>query len=242
LTKTDARSITTTIAYDVLNRATSRSYNDSPQTPTVTYTYDSTSVTNSKGRLTSVSSSISTTNYSAYDALGRITSANQVTDSQTYSISYGYNVAGSRTSMTHPSGRVITSEYDGAGRLAGVRDQASGVYYAGAASTDASNRLKYAAHGAVSVMKLGNGLWEHTNFNTRLQPTEIGLGTTSTNSSTMGLTYNYGTTNNNGNLLSVGYSGGGLSYTQNFGYDALNRLTTSNENSGSSRSTFWKGC
>src|SRR6267142_3466215 len=27
---------------------------------------------------------------------------------------------------------------------------------------------------------------------------------------------------------------GGLSYTQNFGYDALNRLTTSNENSGSS--------
>ncbi|HEX6189813.1 MAG TPA: RHS repeat-associated core domain-containing protein, partial [Pyrinomonadaceae bacterium] len=51
---------------------------------------------------------------------------------------------------------------------------------------------------------------------------------------TMGLTYNYGTTNNNGNLLSVSYSGGGLSYTQSFGYDQLNRLTTSNENSGSS--------
>jgi len=30
-------------------------------------------------------------------------------------------------------------------------------------------------------------------------------------------------------VQSLGYSGGGLSYTQSFGYDALNRLTTSSE-------------
>ena len=47
------------------------------------------------------------------------------------------------------------------------------------------------------------------------------------------LQYNYGGTNNNVNLQSVSYSGGGLSYTQTFGYDSLNRLTTSVE-SGSS--------
>ncbi len=178
-------------------------------------------------------SSVSTTNYTAYDAFGRVTSSNQVTDSQTYSMSYAYNLAGSQTSMTYPSGRVITSGYDSAGRLAGVKDQSSGVYYAGAASTDATNRVQYAAQGVVSVMKLGNGLWEHTSFNNRLQPTQIGLGTSSTDSGTMGLSYNYGTTTNNGNLQSVSYSGGGLSYTQSFGYDALNRLTTSSE-SGSS--------
>src|SRR6266436_5360084 len=149
-------------------------------------------------------------------------------------MSYGYNLAGGQTSMTYPSGRIITSEYDGAGRLAGVRDQSSGVYYAGATSTDVTNRIQYASHGAVAVMKLGNGLWEHMNFNNRLQLTEIGLGTSSTSTSTLGLTYNYGTTNNNGNPQSISYSGGGLSYTQSFGYDALNRLTTSNENSGSS--------
>ena len=149
-------------------------------------------------------------------------------------MSYGYNLAGGQTSMTYPSGRVITSEYDGAGRLAGVRDQSTGIYYAGATSTDATNRIQYASQGAVSVMKLGNGLWEHTNFNSRRQATQIGLGTSSTDSSTMGLSYDYGTTLNNGNLQTVSYSGGGLSYTQNFGYDALNRLTTSNENSGSS--------
>jgi RHS repeat-associated protein len=230
--KVDARSITTTFSYDSVNRVTSRSYSDG--TPTVTYAYDAAGVTNSKGRLTSVSSSVSATNYTAYNARGSVTASNQVTDSQTYSMTYAYILAGSRTSMTYPSGRVITNEFDNAGRLTGVRDQSSGVYYSGAASTDATNRMQYAAHGAVSVMKLGNGLWEHTNFNARLQPTEIGLGTTSTNSSTMGLTYNYGTTNNNGNVQSLSHSGGGLSYTQNFGYDALNRLTTSNENSGSS--------
>ena len=35
-------------------------------------------------------------------------------------------------------------------------------------------------------------------------------------------------------MQSVTYAGGGLSYTQNFGYHSLNRLTTSNENSGAS--------
>src|SRR6185369_4455521 len=44
----------------------------------------------------------------------------------------------------------------------------------------------------------------------------------------------YGTTNNNGNILSVSYNGGGLSYTQTFGYDALNRLTTAQENGAAS--------
>jgi len=214
-----------------LNRVTSRSYSDG--TPAVTYTYDAVGVANSKGRLTSVSSSISATNYTAYDVLGRVTAANQITDSQTYSMSYSYNLAGVQTSLTYPSGRIISTEYDEAGRMAGVRDQQSGLYYSGAAGSDSTNRIKYAAHGGVATVKLGNNLWEHTDFNSRLQSTEIGLGTSGTDSSTLRLTYNYGSTNNNGNVQSISYLGGGLSYTQSFGYDELNRLTTSVE-SGSS--------
>jgi RHS repeat-associated protein len=229
--KVDARTFTTTFVYDSLNRVTSRSYSDG--TPAVTYTYDATGVANSKGRLTSLSSSISATNYTAYDPLGRVTAVNQITDSQTYSISYSYNLAGAQTSFTYPSGRVISTEYDTAGRMAGVRDQQSGLYYSGAAGSDSTNRIKYAAHGGVATVKLGNNLWEHTDFNSRLQSTEIGLGTSGTDSSTMRLTYNFGTTNNNGNVQSISYLGGGLSYTQSFGYDELNRLTTSFE-SGSS--------
>lgn len=229
--KVDARSITTSFAYDLLNRVTTRTYSDG--TPGVTYTYDAAAVTNSKGRLTSISSSVSATNYTSYDPLGRLTAGNQVTDGQTYSMSYGYNRADNKTSVTYPSGRVISTEYDTAGRMAGVRDQQSGLYYAGAVGTDNTNRMKYAAHGGVSVMKLGNNLWEHVDFNSRFQSTEIGLGTSSTDSSRLRLTYNYGTTNNNGNVQSVSYLGGGLSYTQTFGYDQLNRLTTSVESGAS---------
>ena len=228
--KIDARSITSSFVYDLLNRVTTRSYSDG--TPTVTYTYDSASVSNSKGRLTSTSSSVSVSNVTAYDVLGRVTAGNQVTDGQTYSMSYGYNLAGAQTSFTYPSGRVISMESDTAGRLAGVRDQQSGLYYAGAAGSDGTNRIKYGAHGGVSVVKLGNNLWEHTDFNSRLQSIEIGLGTSSTDSSTIRLSYNYGTTTNNGNLQTVSYLGGGLSYTQTFGYDVLNRLTTSVESGG----------
>jgi len=38
--KTDARGITTSYVYDNLNRVKTRSYNDNPQTPTVSYFYD----------------------------------------------------------------------------------------------------------------------------------------------------------------------------------------------------------
>ncbi|HKO42112.1 MAG TPA: hypothetical protein VJU84_02390, partial [Pyrinomonadaceae bacterium] len=224
-------------SYDALNRITTRTYSDG--TPTVTYTYDAPGVSYSKGRLTSMSSSASTTNYTTYDPLGRITANSQVTDGQVYSIAHRYNRAGNLVSITYPSGRIVTTEYDLAGRMAGVQHQQSGTYYAGGAATDASNRMQYAAHGGSSVMKLGNGLWEHTNFNTRLQPTEIGLGTSSTSSGTLGLTYDYGTTNNNGNVLSVSYAGGGLSYTQTFGYDTLNRLTASHEGSAWSQTNSY---
>src|SRR5438876_5132591 len=65
-----------------------------------------------------------------------------------------------------------------------------------------------------------------------LQPTEIKLGTSSNSTSVIDLTYSYGTTNNNGDMLSTSYSGGSLSYTQSFSYDSLNRLSTATEING----------
>jgi len=172
-TKTDARGIITTFEYDALNRLKTKVYSDS--TPAVTYTYDT--LTNGKGRLASVSNSVSATSYSGYDAMGRPTGSTQTTDGVAYNFSYAYNLAGGLTTETYPSGRMVTTDYDSAGRTAGVKNSATALYYAGGASTDATNRIKYTAAGAISTMKLGNGLWEHAAFNTRLQPNEIGLGT-----------------------------------------------------------------
>src|SRR5206468_2213826 len=87
--------VATCYEYDALNRLKTRTYND--DTPDVTYSYDT--AANGKGRLASVSSSVSTTNYTSYDALGRVTASSQVIDGVTYSIPhYEYNLAGALTS------------------------------------------------------------------------------------------------------------------------------------------------
>jgi RHS repeat-associated protein len=193
-------------------------------------------VANSKGRLTNVGSSVSSYSYGEYDALGRIKTCAQTTDGTSYSMSYSYNLA-AMTSQTYPSGRVVASVYDNAGRLAGVKNQATGMYYAGAAAADTANRIQYTAHGAVGQMRLGNSLWEHTNFNSRLQPVQIGLGTAGNNSSVLQLDYSYGTSNNNGNVQSQTISlPGGPTLTQTYGYDQLNRLLSAQEMNGGNQS------
>jgi RHS repeat-associated protein len=238
LTRTDARSVVITYAYDGLNRMKSRAYSDG--TPTVTFNYDSAAITNGKGRISSVSSSVSSYSYTGYDAMGEVLGNTQTTDGTPYTMNYTYNLAGQITSETYPSGRIVATEYDGAGRIAGVRNQGSSSYYAGGAPTDVANRIDYAAAGAPKRVKLGNGLWEHTDFNARLQITEIGLGTTPGAVDRLKLNYDYGTTNNNGNLISqtitvptiAGVTG--FSAVQTYEYDSLNRLKTAKENNGSS--------
>ena len=79
-----------------------------PAAPNVTYCYDgqiagsqdgvcvaaSPAIPNSRGRLTQMRSSASTTTYSSYDGLGRVTQSSQITGTTTYPFSYAYNAAG----------------------------------------------------------------------------------------------------------------------------------------------------
>ncbi|MFY9622207.1 MAG: hypothetical protein WAQ99_20495 [Pyrinomonadaceae bacterium] len=125
LTKVDARSITSSYVYDSLNRVTSRTYSDG--TPPVSYVYD-TLAQNGKGRLTSISSNVSSYNYSGYDAMGRVTGASQGIGTQTYTITgITYDLAGHLKTMTYPSGRTITNTFDGAGRLSSFGTKRTGV-------------------------------------------------------------------------------------------------------------------
>ena len=168
-----------TYVYDALNRVNiSRSYSgEAVATPAVTYKYDGTGVTGgvvySKGKLTLVSSTVSAYSYDEYDQIGRVKRCTQTTGGQPYQMSYGYDLAGNMTSETYPSGKVIETEYDAAGRIAGVKRQANGMYYAG--GPVGSGAIQYAAHGAVASMRLGNGRIERTTFNNRLQPVQISL-------------------------------------------------------------------
>jgi RHS repeat-associated protein len=234
-TRIDSRApaVTTTTTFDALNRVTSSAYSDG--TPSVTFAYDATGVLNSKGRLTSVSSSVSSYSYTEYDTLGRLRKGKQTTDGQDYTMEYTYDMTGNLKTEKYPSGKIVAMEYDTAGRLAGVQNQ-GGPFYVGAVASDTTNRLQYSPHGAVTKMRFGNTLWEHTDFNTRLQATQIGLGTAATNSTVLQLDFGYGTTNNNGNLQNQTITLPGLTLTQTYTYDALNRLETANETAGAS----WK--
>ena len=239
--KTDARGVVITMDYDELNRAKTRTYSDG--TPTITYSYDT--ATLGVGRPASVTSTVSSYSFS-YDALGRAISSTQTTDGTAYTIGYQYNRAGLLISETYPSGRVITTGYDGAGRIAGVKNQATGLYYAGAAATDATNRIQYSSSGNIQAMKLGNNLWEHTSFNSRSQAAQIGLGTTAADSSKLKLDYTYGvivgstldTSKNNGNVQSQTITVAGLTLSQSYTYDELNRLKSATELNGANPS--WK--
>ncbi|MEK6409751.1 MAG: RHS repeat-associated core domain-containing protein [Acidobacteriota bacterium] len=197
---------------------------------------------NGKGRLTSVVVQGGTDGYyyDDYDSMGRVTKSRQITTagtSNSYTMMYEYDLAGNLIQQTYPSGKVFVTEYDDAGRIAGVKRGTS--YYAGGSPTDATNRIQYEPHGAIRALKLGNGKWEHTLFNGRLQPMEIGLGATSAASDLLKLEYTYSTTgqaNNNGNVRTQTITApktqsgaGNLVLTQNYSYDALNRLSFAEE-------------
>ncbi|HEX7316667.1 MAG TPA: hypothetical protein VF297_22385 [Pyrinomonadaceae bacterium] len=231
--------VATCFEYDSLNRVKSRTYNDG--TPRVDLVYDT--LPNGKGRLTSLGNSASMYNVVSYDTLGRATASSQTTGGVTYSMpDYHYNLAGGLTSEQYPSGKVVAVDYDSAGRLTGVRNQASNNFYAGAGA-QSTDRVQYAPHGATAALRLGNGLWEHAEFNERLQIVQIGLGTAVADSSKLQFDFNYGTNDNNGNLRSQSINvPGSLSLTQSYYYDPLNRLDIAREAkvTGGGEAEVWK--
>ncbi|HKV39541.1 MAG TPA: hypothetical protein VJX67_10035, partial [Blastocatellia bacterium] len=223
-TKSDSRGVAISYVYDHLNRITSRTYTGSP-TPPVSYFYDglgvSGGVANSIGRLTAMSSSVSEGDYTAYDATGRVTGYTQKTGGQSYAMAYSYNLAGAMTSETYPSGRIVNTQYDTAGRINQVSSGA----------TKYERDIAYAAFGGVTSATLGNSLVEQTTFDSnRLQPTEIQLGQSGTPGSVFDLqyTYNSGSTthDDNGDILEEKLTVGTNVWDQKYTYDSLNRIAS----------------
>jgi len=127
---------------------------------------------------------------------------------------------------TYPSGRKVKNTLDANGVLSLVETMPSGGSY-----QTRANNFTYNAAGAVTSMQLGNGNWESTQFNPRLQPVQIALGTTQNATDLLKLEYGYGTTANNGNVLSQKITVPGLAhpFEQTYAYDPLNRLASATE-------------
>lgn len=245
--RTDARGVVKQfLPYDAFNRPSQWNFTGTVlpagSTTQVNYTYGTSASScgnYSVGKLCSASSRIdnstqvfSSTSYSGYEPLGAVGNTLQTVQitfgtNQSYAMSLGYNLAGGVTSITYPSGKMVLTQYDPAGRVAGVSNSTGSFYYAGAAGTDVTNRIQYAAHGATQQMKLGNLLWEDARFNSRLQTLWIGVGQTPTLLTTETLTpaasnrlllgYGYtggSQTANNGNILSQSIQIGSTTFTQ----------------------------
>ena len=258
--KTDARGVTTTFdPYDALNRPTVRRYSDG--TPTVTCGYDAVGVANSKGRLTSISTSVSTYNYTNYDAMGRIKAGNQTLGNQTYLIGYDYDLAGHIKSQTYPSGHAVNYNYDNAGRL-GDKDASNlaftGNLGVGGASRTYSTGIVYSSLGGVAKEQFGTTtpIYNKLFYNSRGQMSEIRestsyTGPADTNFNRGALINDYSlqcggascnATDNNGNLRKQTVSipnndqnTNPTSWYEQYDYDPLNRLQRVHEYTGNTQ-------
>ncbi len=228
--RTDARLWKTTTSYDSLNRPLLKRYQDKwgAIVDEVTYTYDTDPLpdTFSKGRLTEVSNWASRTSYS-HDALGRVFRSVQTTDGRSYVFTYQYDRADNLIRQVYPTGRTVDTSYDDLDRITSVFLKF--IRYA--------SEFAYSPHGAVTQMKLGNGLYETVSFNSRVQPESVGLGHTAATPNLLSLRYQYwpegaSARSNDGNVWKHTIVAGGLAQTQFFDYDRADRLYTAFEPGG----------
>jgi RHS repeat-associated protein len=237
--RTDARSKTTTYAYDALNRSTSKSYSDT--TPGVAYGYDavaptgctppSLTITNGKGRRTSMCDGPGATAWS-YDQVGNALTEKRTTNSVTDSFTYAYNLDSTVATIGYPSGRTMTYQPGGAQRPLSGKDVANSVNYATGAH--------YFPPGELGSLTSGSSINFTAITNNRLQPCWIyaTTGTALSWSGTLCTTtettagnildlkygFNFGSSDN-GNVMSI-TNNRDSTRSQAFTYDPLNRIAT----------------
>ncbi len=240
----NGRGVITTNVYDALNRITQTNYSGETGYTTQNVNYIYGNVTNAIGQLTKVTNGFSTTEYLEFDRLGRVTKSQQTTDGKTYNpIEYIYNLSGVLIEEKYPSGRVVKNVLDSEGNLRNVQSKKN----SDAGYWNYAKNFTYTSVGEVSSMQLGNGKWESINFNSRLQPVQIALGTTQNATNLLKLEYTFNTPNNsdnNGNVktqtITVPAIGSDPVFTaiQNYSYDSLNRLKEAKELIGTTET--WK--
>ena len=149
--------------------------------------------------------------------------------SAAHSFLYGYNLAGSLTSETYPSGRVVTTDYGSTNQIS----QITGNY---GTQVNYFSNPTYAASGQLTQYRYGNNLWRQATYGSLLLPSwSSDMVSNSPNDQLFTATWNWA---GNGNLksLSLNYGGpnypGFLNFTQNFGYDGVNRLTSVTDSGG----------
>ncbi|MBS0422785.1 MAG: RHS repeat protein [Proteobacteria bacterium] len=200
-TSTDARSAVSTYTYDALNRVTSVAYSLGGTTDqTIAFTYDA--GTNGKGHLTGASDANHSLSWT-YDPEGRVTGKSQIVGSVAQSIGYGYTNA-NLTSLTTPSGQVITYGYNGNHQVTSVAVNGITVL----------NSVTYEPLGPVSGWTWGNGTTTARSYDTDGKISQITSAGTKT--------YSYDDAFRITGVTDTSLGASNWTY----GYDSLDRLTS----------------
>ncbi|NOT61489.1 MAG: RHS repeat-associated core domain-containing protein [Acidobacteria bacterium] len=265
--KTDARGIFIQYDYDALNRNISVDYsNTNLGVPDITRVYDNpNSGAYGLGRLwydfangdDTHGANVEYKDIGSYDALGRPLSVNQWFKHNSdwgtniFTTQQTYNLAGQVKTITYPSGRTVTMNYDNAGCLSefkGTLGDGTLRNYAG----NTTEPLQYSAAGQLIKERFGTNtpLYHQMYFNNRQQLYNIQLGTNTTSDINEGVNKNRGElrlyynadylpnsgAQNNGNLYRaehfVPLNDSVTSYIDSvsyYNYDALNRLVSVDE-------------
>ena len=218
--RADGRGIASYFLFDGLNRLTDKEYSDygaAQPTPWTHYGYQGTT-----DFVSSVTSGTTVYSYSGFDALGRPGAGTQTTNGQAFAFTnLQWTPAGQVKSMQYPSGRVVTTNFDALGRLAGLSGSLNG------AGTTYASGISYAAQGAPAGMSTGDNLARSWGYDGRLRATSITAGS----QLTLGMNWN-----NNGTLQSQTIARPGWSASQSFGYDGVARLSSAVEGGNWSQS------
>jgi RHS repeat-associated protein len=222
---TDARGATTTLTYNGRHRITSYTYGangGAASTPNASFGYDA------AGNRTSMSDGLGSVSY-IYNNLAQLTSETRTFNSVgSYTLTYGYNLAGELNSVTNPWGAQVGYGFDKAGRLTNV----SGSGYAGVSNYASS--LTYRAFGALKGMTFGNGQTLGTAYDNRLRPTTWNV------SNVLGYNYNYDFFNEHTGRATYAGSIYDSSLDRSYEYDNVGRLATSHSGA-EARAAAWTG-
>lgn len=203
--KTDANGTAVTYSYDNAARLTGISF--PVPSENISFSYDSPSVSYGKGRLTEMSDPSGTATY-RYSASGRLAQEERIILGRTYTTSYAYDNVGNVTSITYPSGRVVSYTYDALNRAV------SASWQKGSTTQPLASGIAYDNVGNLAAMTLGNGLlssltWDPANrVATAAVPGKVNL------------TFGYDNVGNVAGITDLIRP----SSTKGYSYDALDRL------------------
>jgi len=156
ISQTDNRGVTSTYTYDRLNRLTAIGY---PTTSlNVTYAYDQADGTTGcsgsfpSGRLTKMTDASGSTTY-CYDRRGNVLKKTQVTGGVSLVTQYTYTAANRLSSVTYPSGALVTYTRDSLGRISAIAWGAK----TGSRPTSLISSAAYLPFGPLTTLTFGNG-------------------------------------------------------------------------------------